>query len=216
MGKWCGPVRVVLIDDHAMFTESLTRVLGEEPSIEIVGVAATGAEGVELTSSCLPDVVVLSHELPDGEATSVAPRLIKASPNSKVVVLSSRNDRRSLLAALEAGCVGYVTTDHAVDDLLAAVARVANGDAYVPPSMLGALLPRRDKPGLGADLSERELQVLDGLARGMTNAVLADTLFLSVHTVRGHVQSILMKLDAHSRLEAVAIARQEGLLPSLR
>lgn len=216
MGERAGPIRVVLIDDHAMFTESLARVLGEEPSVEIVGVAATGAAGTVLMASCSPDVVVVSHDLPDADTASLAPRLRNASPNSKVVVLSSRNDSRSLLAALEAGCVGYVTTDHAVDDLIAAVCQVASGDAYVPPSMLGALLPGRDKPGVGADLSDRELEVLDGLARGMTSSAIAETLFLSVHTVRGHVQSILMKLDAHSRLEAVAVARKEGLLPSPR
>lgn len=216
MGERTSPIRVVLIDDHAMFTESLARVLGEVPSVEIVGVAATGGAGVALTASHSPDVVVLSHDLPDDEVGVVAPRLMGASPDTKIVVLSSRNDRRSLLAALEAGCVGYVTTDHTVDDLVAAVAQVASGDPYVPRAMLGALLPRDDKPGLGADLSERELEVLDGLARGMTNAALAEALFLSVHTVRGHVQSILMKLNSHSRLEAVAIARREGLLPAPR
>lgn len=216
MGEGTSPIRVVLIDDHAMFTESLARVLGEEPTVEVIGVASTGADGVRLASSRSPDVVVLSHDLPDDDVTAVAPRLIEASPNSKVVVLSSRNDRRSLLAVLEAGCVGYVTTDHGVDELVAAISQVAGGDPYVPRSMLGALLPRDDKPGLGADLSERELEVLEGLAHGMTNAALGEALFLSVHTVRGHVQSILMKLHAHSRLEAVAIARREGLLPSPR
>lgn len=216
MGERTSPIRVVLIDDHAMFTESLARVLGDEPSVEVVGVAATGKDGVGLAALCLPDVVVVSQELPDSDMSSIAPQLLEASPKSSVVVLSSRNDHRSMLAALEAGCIGFVTTDGAVNDLLAAVAQVAGGDPYVPPSMLSALLPGRDKPGLGGDLSERELEVLRGLGRGLTNSALADSLFLSAHTVRGHVQSILLKLGAHSRLEAVAIAQREGLLPSPR
>lgn len=205
-------IRVLLIDDHAMFTESLARVLEHDLSIEVVGTAATATAGLRLAQRLLPDVVVLSQQLPDGDAPKTAAQLLEANPPARIVVLSNRSDSRLLLDAFEAGCTGYVTCDQSVDELVVAVRQVHRGEPFVPTSMLGSLLPRWGAPEIGADLSDRERQVLDGLARGLTNAVLAEELFLSVHTVRGHVQRILMKLGAHSRLEAVAVANRAGLI----
>lgn len=206
------PIRVVLVDDHQMFTESLARVLEHEPTMQVVGVASDLPPGVRLARTTSPDVIVLGQHLAAGDAPTTAARLLEASPSSKLVVLSSRGDSRILLDAFEAGCTGYVTTSQSIDDLLTAVRQVHAGEPYVPTAMLGSLLPRWGAKPIGADLSDRERQVLDGLARGLTNASLAEELILSVHTIRGHVQRVLMKLGAHSRLEAVAIASREGLV----
>ncbi len=162
--------------------------------------------------------MVLDFHLPDGDAPEIAGKILASRPGTRILVLSGSGGDRSLLAALDAGCLGFVTKDKAVEELVAAVRHVHAGEAYVPAAMLGALLPRIgrrfDHPG--ADLTDRERQVLHCLGDGMTNPAIAEQLFLSVHTVRSHVQGVLSKLGAHSKLEAVAIATREGLLDTLR
>lgn len=218
MDEQGGSIRVLLVDDHEMFTELLAHVIEREPEIVIVGTGATGAEAVRLAGATRPDVVVLDYHLPDCDAPEIAAEILAACPTTRVLVLTGRADERSLIAALDAGCVGFLTKDHAVEELVVAVRQVHGGQAYVPASMLGALLPRiggRDDR-LGADLTDREREVLDCLGGGLSNSAIAGRMFLSVHTVRSHVQSILMKLSAHSKLEAVAIAAREGLLRTPR
>lgn len=218
MDERSGSIAVLLIDDHEMFTESLARLLTREPGIEIVGMAATAAEGVRLAAANQPDVVVLDYHLPDGDAPTVSASILADSPSSRVLILTGSSEDRVLIASLEAGCAGFVTKDKAVGELITAVRQVHSGEAYIPASMLSALLPhigRRDR-SLGSDLTVREREVLTCLGEGMTNGAIAERLFLSVHTVRNHVQGVLMKLNAHSKLEAVAIATRAGLLDSRR
>ncbi len=208
-----GLIRVVLVDDHQMLLETLTEVLRLESSIEVVGAGASAAEAVRLVTETQPDVVVLDYHLPDGIPTEVAPRLLEACPSTRVMILSGSGDERSLIAAFDAGCIGFVTKDKAVGELVIAVRQVHAGQAYVPASLLGALIPhvgRRDER-LGHDLSTREREVLERLCRGMSSAAIAAELFLSVHTVRNHIQGILTRLHVHSKLEAVAVATREGL-----
>ena len=212
------PIRVVLVDDHEMFTESLARVLAWGRDIEVLGIGATAAAGIRLAAQHQPDVVVLDYHLPDGEAPDVIAAVLAACSSARVLVLTGASEQRSLLAALDAGALGFVTKDRAVDELVTAVRQVNAGEAFVPAAMLGALLPRltqRDDR-LGAGLSTREREVLACLQSGMANAAIAEQLFLSVHTVRHHVQNLLLKLGAHSKLEAVAIATREGLLDAIR
>lgn len=218
MGERNGSIRVLLIDDHEMFTESLARLLTREPDVEVVGVAATAAEGVRLTDAHRPDVVILDYHLPDGDAPAVIERILAAWAPARVLILTGSGDDRLLIASLEAGGGGFVTKDKAVRELITAVRRVHAGDPYVPASMLAALLPHvaRHGPRLGADLTAREREVLSLLGDGMANGAIAERLFLSVHTVRNHIQRILVKLNAHSKLEAVAIATREGLLGTRR
>ncbi len=216
MSEGVDSIRVVLVDDHQMFTESLARVLARDPGIDVVGIAATGAKGAWLTGAERPDVVILDYHLPDVDAPTLAGILRAESPTTRIVVLTGSTDERALLAALEAGCVGFVTKDRAVDELVIAVRQVHSGDAYVPSSMVATLLTRAGRDGIGSTLTDREREVLEQVADGLTNAAVAEALYLSVHTVRSHVQNILMKLGAHSKLEAVAIATREGLLRSSR
>lgn len=218
MDERSGSIGVLLIDDHEMFTESLARLLTREPEIEIVGVASTAAEGVRLAAANQPDVVVLDYHLPDGDAPSVSASILADSPSSRVLILTGSGEDRVLIASLEAGCAGFVTKDKAVSELITAVRQVHAGEVYIPASMLSALVPhigRRDR-SLGADLTVREREVLTCLGEGMSNGAIAERLFLSVHTVRNHIQGVLVKLNAHSKLEAVAIATRAGLLDSRR
>jgi DNA-binding NarL/FixJ family response regulator len=209
------PIRVVILDDHQMFSESVARLLGAEHDVEVVAVAATMSTALTAVAAEAPDVAVVDYLLPDGDGVEAARQILAASPSTRVLMLTGLADEDVLAAAIEAGCAGFVTKDRALQELLVAVRLVHAGDAYVPPRLLAALLPRfgRERRGLGSDLSSREREILGLVAQGLGNKAIAAELVLSVHTVRNHVQNVLTKLQAHSKLEAVAVATREGVLP---
>lgn len=207
-------VRVMVVDDHQLLTQSLLMVIEEETDMTVVATAASVAEARLNARRHRPDVVLMDYRLPDGLGTDAARFIREENPNIKVVMLTGFPDDAILVAAIEAGCSGYITKDSAVSEAISAVRAAHAGEALISPSMLARLLPklRRDYRGVGSTLTEREREVLSLLAQGSQNSAVADQLFLSVNTVRKHVQSILSKLGAHSKLEAVAIAVREGIL----
>lgn len=206
------PIRVLLVDDHAMFAQSLVHLLSCDPSIEVVGAMGTVADGLEAARNRPVDVLVVDYQLPDGDGIALAAGVQAEVPGAKVLMLTGTRDERVLVRAIETGCSGFVTKDKAVDELISAIKAVASGDAWIPSSLVGYLLPRlqRTYRGVGSDLTNREIEVLELAARGMTNAAIAEELYLSVNTVRNHVQNAIAKLGAHSKLEAVAVAVREG------
>ncbi len=207
-------IRVMLVDDHEMFLQTLLLALRGEPDLEVVGTTTSIVESLAVARRSRPGVVLMDQRLPDGMGTEAA-RLIRSEyPETKVVMLTGFPDDAVLVSAIEAGCSGYITKNGAVEELVAAVRSASVGEALIPPSMLARLLPklRRDPHHVAYSLSSRELDVLRLLARGMLNAEIAEHLVLSVNTVRKHVQSILLKLDAHSKLEALAIAVRQGIV----
>ena len=214
------PVRVMLVDDHRMFAESLARLLGEEPDIEVVGVAGGPVEAEALAAREVPDVVLVDYALPDQDGVALTRRLKAQRPETLVVMLTGSPEDRIVLAAIEAGCSGFLTKDRAAAEVTGAIRAVAAGEALISPGMLARLLPQLSRNGRGpgpdhlpgGGLTAREREVLDLLAEGLSNRVIADRLFLSVNTVRNYVQSILTKLDAHSKLEAVSSAARAGLI----
>ena len=207
-------VRVMIVDDHQLLTESLLMVIKEEQDMTVVATAASVAEARLNARRHKPDVVLMDYRLPDGLGTDAARLIREENPEIKIVMLTGFPDDAILLAAIEAGCSGYITKDSAVSEAIQAVRAAHAGEALISPMMLARLLPklRRDYRGVGSTLTEREREVLHLLAQGSPNQIVADKLFLSVNTVRKHVQSILSKLGAHSKLEAVAIAVREGIL----
>lgn len=207
-------IRVLVVDDHQLLTQSLLMVLREEPDLDVVGAAASVAEARAMARRTSPDVVLMDYRLPDGVGTDAARQIREENPAIKVVMLTGFPDDAILVAAIEAGCSGYITKDSAVTEAISAVRAAFAGEALISPSMLARLLPklRRDYRGVGSSLTDREREVLQLLAKGSQNQAVADQLFLSVNTVRKHVQSILSKLGAHSKLEAVAIAVREGVI----
>lgn len=211
-------VRVALVDDHEMFIDSLARLLDDRPEVEIVGTGNTRADAVALAGDADPDVLVLDFQLAEDDAPEVIAAVHRVAPGVRVVVLTGRSDDRTMVAAFDAGCAGFVTKSGSVDELVRAVLHVHGGEAYVPAARLAGLLPHlsgRSSP-VGGDLTRREREVLDQLGGGSSTADIAAALAISVHTVRNHVQSILLKLDVHSQLEAVAVASREGLLDTAR
>jgi two-component system response regulator DevR len=161
-----------------------------------------------------PDVVLMDYELPDGDGAVATERIKAEVPATQVVMVTSFDDETVLVRAIEAGCSGFITKHKAIQEVSSAVRAAHAGEALISPSMLARLLPRlRQNPrGLGADLTPREVEVLKLLADGVSNQQIAEKLVLSMHTVRNHVQNVITKLGAHSKLEAVATAVREGII----
>ena len=207
-------IGVLLVDDHRMFAQSLARLLADEPDIDVLGVAEEAPTALAQAAELHPQVVLVDYLMPSMDGVAMTAELKRIDPTMSVVMLTGSADDRVLLAAIEAGCSGFVTKDRAADEVVHAVRAAAAGEALVSPALLGRLLPRlgRGYHETGSDLTEREREVLSLIAHGWTNAVVAARLHLSVNTVRNYVQSILTKLDAHSKLEAVAIAVRAGVI----
>lgn len=207
-------LRVVIVDDHRLFAESLARVLADEADIEVVGLVATPDAALPTVARVRPHVVLLDHRLPGRDGVEVAAELKAARPDVMVVMVTGNADDRVLLGAIEAGCSGFLTKDRGPAEVVEAIRSAAAGEVVIPPNLLARLLPQlqQSRRGIGSDLSPRELEVLNLLATGATNRSIADELFVSVNTVRNHVQQVLTKLGAHSKLEAVATAVREGII----
>ncbi len=211
-------LRVLVCDDHVMLAEGLTALLRAAEGIDVVGSAGSVAEVLEMAAMTTPDVIVLDYDLPDGTGVEALEELRRCAPDARVVMLTAFADDPILVRAIEAGCAGFLTKQKATADLVDAVRLVAAGEAVIPPDMLARLLPRFRRGDVSSPvaLTPREQEVLELLATGATSAGMARDLEVSPNTIRNHVQAILVKLGAHSRLEAVAIAVREGLVSRRR
>jgi len=207
-------VTVLLIDDHQMFVESLARVLADDDRIDVVGVASTAADGLRMADQLRPRVAIVDFLLPDQDGVELTGAMKENNPDVMSVMLTASTEDRVLLGAIDAGCSGFLTKDRAVAEVVDAVLAAADGEALVSPAQLARLLPRLSPThqSVGADLTRRELQLLNHLARGQSNKAIAEELHLSVNTIRNYMQSVLGKLGAHSKLEAVSTAVREGLI----
>jgi DNA-binding NarL/FixJ family response regulator len=205
---------VVIVDDHVMFAESLARALSGEPDIEVVGVATNGPDAVRLANDARPHVMLIDYQLPGPDGVEVAADIKRAHPEIFLVMLTGASDERMMLTAIDAGCSGFLTKDRATTDVVNAVRDVANGEALISPEVLARILPKlkRTYRSVGHDLTARELEVLQLLAQGQGSRAIATQMHLSLNTVRNYTQSILHKLAAHSKLEAVATAVREGII----
>ena len=215
------PVRVLVVDDHALFRRGLEMVLGQEPDIEVVGEAGDGAGAVELARDLVPDVVLMDIRMP-GRGGIEACRSIKSiAPSVKIVMLTISDEEADLYEAIKAGASGYLLKEISIDEVAAAIRAVQAGNSLISPSMASKLLSefaamiKRDdeRQQLPAPrLTDRELEVLKLVARGLNNRDIAKELFISENTVKNHVRNILEKLQLHSRMEAVVYAVREKLL----
>ena len=206
--------RLLIVDDHSMFADSLSMALSTESDMTVVGTAPTLARARAMIVSEAPDVVLLDHRLPDGLGVDSIGELKALRPSAKIVVLTAAAEDAMLVTATEAGCAGFILKTSPLDELVAAVRTAAAGEIMVSSDLLARLLNRLhhryEQPS--HDLTSREREILGLISEGLTNGAIAKRLFISVNTVRNHVQNILAKLDAHSKLEALSIAIRDGLI----
>ncbi|HEX2024937.1 MAG TPA: response regulator transcription factor [Actinomycetota bacterium] len=213
-------VRVLLADGHSLFREALSSALAAEPDLVVVGEARDGLEAVAEATRTDPQVAVLDADLPNGDGVRAAALIRDRLPDCRIVILAAEEDPDVLTSAVEVGASGYLTKASPLSDLVEAIRSVHRGDTLVPAQMLGSLLERLIRRRQEQDeavrrlgrLTAREREVLALLAQGGDNDSIAQTLVISPQTARTHIQNVLVKLGVHSRLEAAALAIQNGLV----
>jgi DNA-binding NarL/FixJ family response regulator len=215
-GQAAGRRRVVVIDDHRTFADLLADALGREPDFDCVGAASTVADGVAACGELRPDLVVLDYQLPDGDGLQAAERILDRNPAVRIVMLTGIPTGPAIRRAAALGVAGFLPKDGALSALLEVLRSVRVGGFLVAPELISALDPAASgAEGPGPRLTARELDVLRLMSQGYDVSRNAKALGISTNTCRGYVKSILAKLDAHSQLEAVAVAMRLGLLEAV-
>lgn len=208
---------VIIVDDQEVVREGMRAILGTVPGIEVLGVAANGAEAVEMAPELGPDVVLMDLNMPIMNGVEATRALQAVRPDIKVLVLTTYDAEEWVLDAVRAGASGYMLKDAPRERLIEAIKGTAAGRTHVDPGVAGNLMARAAVTGGAAtskfvdDLTERELDVLRLLGNGMSNASIARQLFLSEGTVRNYVSSILTKLQVDDRTQAAVLAVRNGL-----
>ena len=206
------PIRVLLADDHPALRVGLRVLLDRLPDIQVVGEAEDGETALDAIIETTPDVAVLDCQLPKRSGSAVAQQIRSAELPTRVLALSAYSDDRYVHEMLSAGAVGYVLKEEAPETIAQAVRAAARGEAYFSPAV-SAQAEAWSRGELPAGLTERELEVLQLLAAGLSNKEIAQSLSVSVRTANFHVGNILHKLDAISRVEAVVWAKDHGVVP---
>lgn len=212
-----GVIRVLLVDDHALFRGGVKSLLQREDDFEVVGEAPDSLEGVKRAAALQPDVVLLDLHMPGLSGKDAVKLFLEAAPDSRVVMLTVSEDGGDLVNALRAGASGYLLKNIETGTLLDALRRAAAGDSVVSAQMTGKLvrgLQAEMPPAEKAGLSPREREILVHLAKGASNKEIARTLDLAESTVKIHVQHILRKLELSSRVQAAIYAIENGLASS--
>jgi DNA-binding NarL/FixJ family response regulator len=213
-------LRVLIVDDHALFRRGLQMVLASEPDIDVVGEASDGAEAVEKAKALRPDVVLMDVRMPRRSGIEAAGAIRDELPEAKILMLTMSDEEADLYEAIKAGASGYLLKEISIEEVPDAIRSVWAGQSRISPSMASKLLSEfaamsqrgGDSKNTGAQLTPREMQVLKLVAQGLNNKDIAEKLFISENTVKNHIRNILDKLHLHSRMEAVVYAVKEKLL----
>lgn len=213
------PVRVLIVDDQALFAEALAVRLGAEPDLEVLPVAHDIRRATALVATECPQVVVLDLVLGEESGLDLLDLLRRRYPDVRVVVLSGVTDIDPMVTALRRGAAGWLPKTESADLVSSVIRGAAGRGGWIPPVVLGEVLRRLlTEGGPGADdlaeLTPREHEVLRCMVDGLTRPEIAERLGLSANTVRTHTQNLLAKLDAHSALEAITVAMRAGMRPS--
>ena len=214
-------MRVLIADDQRVVREGLATLLGLLPEVEVVGSAADGDEAVALAADLLPDIVLMDLRMPRCDGVEATRLLRERLPETKVIVLTTYADDRSVIDALQAGARGYLTKDAGRAEIRHALSQVLDNHAVIDPAVQHhvvdaiATLPaaQAGRPLLPAGLTPREAEVLSLIAAGMSNREIAEHLIVSEGTVKSHIHHLLAKIGARDRAQAVTFAYQRGLAP---
>ena len=215
-------IRVLLVDDQALFREGLRTLLAAQPGVEVVGEAANGEEALRLAATRRPDVVLMDLQMPVLDGVAATRRLRESSPGCQVIVLTTFDDDEYVFEGLRAGAVGYLLKDTSAQRLLEAIRAAARGESFLQPSVaakvvaeftrLSASGARTGAGALVEPLSERETEILRLLAQGASNREIAEALVIAEGTTKNHITSILGKLGVRDRTQAALKARELGLV----
>lgn len=213
-------VRVLLVDDHALFREGLGMIISSQPDLEVVGEASDGLEAVIKAIELRPELILMDVQMPGIDGIEAVRRIKKELPSTTVVMLTVREDEEKLFEALKNGAQGYLLKKMHSTELLDMLRRAIAGEVAIPPRLAGQMLeefrrlsqvePREEENT--AALSPRELEILHMVALGQTDKEIALALSLSVHTIKTHLRSILSKLQVGGRKEAARLAKEKGLM----
>jgi len=213
------PIRVIVVDDHDLLRKGVRDLLTEH-GLQVVGEAADGDDAVRLVAHAAPDVVVMDLNMPRMSGIEATRRLARVSPTSRVLVLTVSADDETVADAIEAGASGYLLKDASGDEIASGVRAAAAGEALISPRIASRLLERLRPEegsqgpgsGTGAELTDREAEVLRLLAAGRDNAGIAQELYISPRTVKNHISSILAKLHVDNRIQAAVYAVRKGIV----
>ena len=215
------PIRVLVADDHVLYRRGLELVLGQEDDIDIVGEAGDGSEAIRRVEELLPDVVLMDVRMPRRSGIEACMAIKELVPSTKIVMLTMSDEESDLYEAVRAGANGYLLKDVPGEEIADGLRAVQSGQSLISPSMASKLLSEfatmikkhEERPAMPVPrLTERELEVLKLVARGMANKDSAGELFISENTVKNHVRNILEKLQLQSRMEAAMYAVREKIL----
>jgi two-component system, NarL family, response regulator LiaR len=212
------PIRLLLIDDHAIIRQGIKALLRARPEIEVVGEAGSGEEGVALCELHAPDVVLLDLVMPGIGGVEAARRIKLASPSTHVIVLTSYHEDEHILPAIRAGALSYLLKDIPPEELVEAIGKAARGDATLSSQVATLLMQALQGTTVSVSapqpppLSVRELEVLRLIAEGLANTEIAEKLFVSEATIKSHVSNILGKLHLADRTQAAVYAWKQGIV----
>jgi DNA-binding NarL/FixJ family response regulator len=212
-------IRVLLVDDDELMRAGLATVLSSDPAIEVIGQASTGRLALERARAVPPDLVLMDVRMPDLDGIAATRRLLAAAPEVKVIILTTFEQDDYIFGAIDAGASGFLLKRTRPEELLSAIHAVAAGDSLLSPSVTRTVLehlarqpaPTPESTRQLSELTPRELQVVELIARGQSNREIAAALTIEESTVKTHVKRILLKLDLRDRIHAVIFAYETGL-----
>jgi DNA-binding NarL/FixJ family response regulator len=213
-------IRVLLVDDHALFREGLSMIISSQPDMEVIGEASDGLEAMVKAVELRPDLILMDIQMPGMSGIEAAQKIKQKVPETTIVMLTVRDDEEKLFEAIKHGAQGYLLKSMHSSELVTMARRALAGEVAIPPRLAGLMLDEfrrlsrlapREREGV-EDLSTRELEVLKLVASGNTDKEIAIALSLSIHTIKTHMRSILSKLQVSGRKEAARTARDIGLM----
>jgi DNA-binding NarL/FixJ family response regulator len=213
------PIRVLLVEDERLLRSTLAELLALQPDMAVVGEAEDGEHGVRVALAQRPDVALMDLRMPRMDGVAATKAIREALPETAVVALTQADDEESLFAMLKAGAIGYVLKSAAMPEVADAIRSAHRGEGALPPALVARVLAEfarqstalEERSAVFADLTRREMEILQALGSGARNRDIAETLFLSERTVKNHVSAILSKLHVNTRTEAALLAARYGI-----
>jgi len=211
------PVKILIVEDHALVRKGLLALLAVKPDIKVVGEAVDGVEAVRLAGLCSPDIILMDLEMPRKDGIAAIKEIRQNQPTSKILVLTSYNDDERVISAIQAGANGYLLKTTMPEDLLRSIQEVCQGQLPLDPAVTGTIIREIERPLESPrtgpdDLSNREIDVIKLIAQGYSNQRIANDLLISDRTVSTHVSRILNKLELENRTQAALYALRHGLV----